>query len=147
MNWAHVHLALNHVPVIGVVFVFLLLIAGLAKKSAEIQKLALQGFVILTLVSIPIKFTGDFASENPPAGMKWDQALVEAHEETSDQATAGIFLLGLAAAVGLFAGRKKSVLPKWSVVLCLVLGLVTIVLMVRTAQAGGRISHPEVRAS
>ena len=144
MNWPHVHLALNHVPVLGTVFIFLLLVVGLLKRSAEIKKLALQGFVLLTIVTIPIKMTGDFAAETQAAKSGWDKSLVLKHEESADQATAAIFVLGLAALAGLIMSRKKRELPRWVVYVTLVLSLVTIALMVRTAQAGGLINHPEL---
>ena len=33
MNWAHLHLLINHIPVLGTVFGTLLLIFGMAKKN------------------------------------------------------------------------------------------------------------------
>ena len=47
MNWTHLHLALNHVPVLGSLFVALLLIAGIARKSEELKRMSLWWFVIL----------------------------------------------------------------------------------------------------
>ena len=143
MDWPHVHLALNHVPVLGTVFLFLLLVVGLLKRSHEIQKLAFQGFVLLTIATIPIKMTGDFAAEK--ASSDWDKALILKHEESADQATAGIFFLGVAALAGLIGSRKKSEFPVWAISLVLVLSLLTMVLMNRTAHAGGLINHPELR--
>lgn len=145
MNWAHVHLALNHVPVLGTVFLVLLLGIGMLKRSFEIQKLALQGLLLLALVSIPIKFTGDFAAEQSAEAAGWDKALVLQHEESADQATAGVFLMGIATLASLLLNRKKAAYPRWAVLVPLLLGAVTIVLMVRTAQAGGLINHPEIR--
>ena len=63
MDWVHLHLALNHVPVLGTPFVTLLMLTGIFKKSDELKRLALLWFVLLAAVSIPIKFTGDFAYE------------------------------------------------------------------------------------
>ena len=63
-------MALNHVPVLGTVFVGLLLGAALLRKSEKLKRVSLVGFVALAVVSIPIKFTGDFASEKL-AGDKW----------------------------------------------------------------------------
>ena len=73
MNWVHLHLALNHVPVLGTFFVGLLLGAGLIRNSEELKRCSLIGFVALALVSIPIKFTGDFANERL-VGTSWLEA-------------------------------------------------------------------------
>ncbi|MFT5492614.1 MAG: putative membrane protein, partial [Limisphaerales bacterium] len=106
MNWTHVHLALNHVPVLGSIFVALLLIAGFVKKSEELKRMSLWWFVVLTLLAIPIKFTGDFAFEANEQSDWMETPMATAHEQSADQATTGVFLLGIAAGVGLFLGRK-----------------------------------------
>ena len=38
MNWAHLHLALNHVPVIGLPIVLLLLAWAILRRSTELLK-------------------------------------------------------------------------------------------------------------
>ncbi|MCH2399938.1 MAG: hypothetical protein MK364_12560, partial [Pirellulales bacterium] len=87
MDWAHLHLALNHIPVLGTLFVGLLLATALVKKNRELMRLSLIWFVTLTLVSIPIKFTGDFAQQ-ATADSEWLPAeLVANHEQAADQAT------------------------------------------------------------
>ena len=124
MNWVHLHLALNHLPVLGALFCALLLAVGLVRRSDELQRVSLWALALLAAVSIPIKFTGDFAS---------------------DQATTGMFLLGLVAAGGLFAARGGRPLPRRAVLASLVLALVTFLLMARTANLGGQLRHPEIR--
>lgn len=39
MNWAHIHLILNQIPLIGVGFTILLFIAAEVKKGDEVLKL------------------------------------------------------------------------------------------------------------
>ena len=41
MNWAHMHLLINHIPVLGMVFGTLLLAYGLVKKNEEIKRVSL----------------------------------------------------------------------------------------------------------
>lgn len=38
MSWAHLHLALNHVPVIGIFLVILLLGAAVVRSSGELLR-------------------------------------------------------------------------------------------------------------
>ena len=106
MDWTHLHLALNHVPVVGTPFLLLLLAWGWWRGSAEVTRLALWWFVGLAVLSIALKFTGDFAGEQ--AGPKLDpvRAFVERHEQSADQATTAVFLLGLSAALATFLGRR-----------------------------------------
>jgi len=145
MDWVHLHLALNHVPVLGSLFVGLLLLCALVKRSDELQRLSLWWLVGLMIVSIPIKFTGDFADENKPEVITAETALIKAHEDAADQATTGIFLAGVVAAVGLFKARGGRSVPQWGMIAAFVLSLVTFVLMARTANLGGEIRHTEIR--
>ena len=147
MNWVHLHLALNHVPVLGTFFVGLLLGAALIRNSEELKRCSLIGFVALALVSIPIKFTGDFANEKL-VGASWLAVeRVTVHEQAADQATTGMFLLGLAAAFALWQGRGSRPIAQATLWTVLLLSLVTFLLMIRTANLGGEIRHEEIRQS
>jgi hypothetical protein len=146
MNWPHVHLALNHVPVLGSLFLFLLLLVAVCRRSEELKRLSLQGLLLLAAISIPIKFTGDFAAQALAHQPGVESAFVNRHEQSADQATTGIFLLGLIALAGLIAARKLRPVPAWATTAALIASLVTFALMVRTAQSGGVIRHPEIRA-
>jgi phosphatidylglycerophosphate synthase len=146
MDWIHVHLALNHVPVMGTPFVTLLLVAGVLRGSREIVRLSLWAFVLLCAVSIPIKFTGDFAEEQAEGLAGVDAALIERHEQAADRATTGMFVLGLAAAASLIGWRGERTVPGWAAVILLMLGVATSVLMAWAANSGGAIRHPEIRS-
>ena len=147
MDWVHLHLALNHVPVIGSLFVGLLLVTAILKKSEELRRLSLWWMVGLMLIGIPIKFTGDLAVDRAKEIEGIEQARIEAHEQSADQATTGIFLAGIAAAIALFKARKGNPVPQWGMIATVVLTLVTFALMARSANLGGEIRHPEIRKS
>jgi uncharacterized membrane protein len=145
VDWTHLHLALNHVPVIGTPFLLLLLLWGWARRSAEITRLALLWLVPFAALSIALKFTGDFAAEESAGRLKPLREFVERHEQAADQATTGMFLLGLAAALALGLGRRGRSVPSWSLALVAALGLATALLLARTANLGGQIGHPQLR--
>jgi Domain of unknown function (DUF5666) len=63
MNAAHLHLILNHVPVLGVVFAGLLLGTALWYRSAQFQRVALVAMVGSALVAVPVYLTGERAEE------------------------------------------------------------------------------------
>ena len=97
------------------------------------------------MVSIPIKFTGDFASEKL-AGAEWlDKSRMAVHEQSADQATTCMFLLGLAAGFGLWQGRGGRKVRPVTLWVVLALAAVTFLLMARTANSGGEIRHEEIR--
>ncbi len=145
MNWAHLHLALNHLPVLGVPFVTVIFLIALRRRDVAWQRLALCGFAALFAVAMAAKFTGDFAHEQVVDWNGFDHDLMHVHEESADQAVSAIFLLGLVSGIALFLSRGGRPLPKWTVAAVLVLALVSTALLLRTASRGGEIRHPEIR--
>jgi len=145
MDWIHLHLALNHVPVLGTLFVCLLLVTAAVKRDESLKRLSLWWTVALMLISIPLKFTGDFAAEKPAKEPWFIETLVQVHEQAADQATAGIFLMGIAAILALVIARRARPVATWSLMLTLVVGLLTFALMARAANLGGQIRHTEIR--
>lgn len=145
MDWTHLHLALNHVPVLGTPFVLGILLWSWMRGQAVTLRFCLWLFVVLAAASVAVKFTGDFAAEALEKSPGFDHAFIERHEESADQATTGVFFMGVAAAMALFLSRGGRATPKWPVGLVAVLALATFVLMVRCANLGGQIRHPEIR--
>jgi hypothetical protein len=147
MDWVHLHLALNHVPVLGSVFVCGLLAWGCWRGTRDLILLSLRLLVALTAVAIPIKFTGDFAAEAVRSQSGFENDRIDRHEESADQASAAVFALGVAAALTLFLSRCGRLFPKWALAMVGIAGLATFVLMARTANLGGHIRHPEIRSN
>ena len=145
MTWVHLHLALNHVPVLGTIFLFLLLLVGWILRSREILQLCLWSFVGLSMLSIAIKYTGDFAFDELKGAAWMDKALAYQHEQSADQATTGIFVVGVIGAVGLFRSRANRPVASWVTMALLGASLGTFVMMARTANLGGQLRHPEIR--
>jgi len=145
MDWTHLHLALNHVPVLGTPFLLGLLLWSWARGQAVTLRFCLWLFVMLAAASIGIKFTGDFAAEKVGAQPGFDKALIDQHEQSADQATTGVFLMGIAAGVALLVSRRGRPTPTWTLGLLALLALATFALMARTANFGGHIRHPEIR--
>ena len=146
MDWTHLHLVLNHVPVFGTPFLLSFLLWSWARRQAVTLRLCLWLFAALAASSIGIKFTGDFAAEKVGLMPGFDKTLVEQHAESADQATSGVFFMGIAAAVALFLSRRGRPVPAWSLALLAVFALATFGLMARTANFGGQIRHPEIRS-
>ena len=147
MDWIQIHLALNHVPVIGTPILVLLLVAGWYRKSDDVIRVALWAIVLLAVAAIAIKFTGDFAFEQSSNRFAAVKDFVSRHEQAGDQVTTGVFFLGIAATLALFLARRKKPFRPWTLALVLVIGIVTVVLYARSAHTGGQISHPELRGS
>jgi len=144
MDWVQLHLALNHVPVIGVPLLTLMLGAAWVFRQPQVVRFVMWCLLVLAGLAIAIKFTGDFAADALQQELAPLREMVTAHEESADQATTGVFFLGVAAAAALFAGRKGRLIPLWALAATLVVGLATSLLYARSAHKGGLIKHPEL---
>ena len=146
MNWPHLHIALNHLPVFGVLFLLLLLITALLRKSAELTRVTLWAWIALAAVTVPIHSTGERAFEDLMQDPAVEDRFVKPHDDAAGQAVTAVFVLGVLAAVGLFLSRRGRPTPRWILFSLLVGSLLAFLLMARAANLGGQIRHPEVRS-
>ena len=145
MSWAHIHLALNHVPVIGLPIALLLLAVALLRRSTELAKASLGLIALVAAVTIVVQLTGESAEELIEHLPGYSESLVEHHEEAALMATIGMSILGLVALTGLVLFRGAATIPSWVGGGILLLGLLVGGLMAWTANLGGQIRHTEIR--
>ncbi len=145
MNWPHMHLIINHFPVIGFLFGLLFVAYAMIRKSEELQKTSLGFLVLVTLITVPVYFTGGAAGEIMKRLPDISKSLVEQHSEAASVALTGAVMLGLVAAGGLFFFRRAATMPRWFMVLTLILTIVVNSLIGFTTNLGGQIKHPEAR--
>lgn len=145
MDAAHMHLLLNHIPVIGTAVGLFLLAWGLWRTSDELKKVSLSIFIISAVIAIPTYLTGESAEELVEHLSGVSESLIERHEDAAVLAVAALELLGLAAAVTLVLFQRAHRAVNMMLAASLVLALVTGGLMARTANLGGQIRHTEIR--
>ncbi len=80
MKWTHLHLALNHLPVLGVPFIGLVLIIAIIRRDVVWQKLSFWGYVALFWVTLAAKTTGDLAHEQVAKWPDFEQGVMKVHE-------------------------------------------------------------------
>jgi hypothetical protein len=97
-------------------------------------------------LAIPVYLTGEPAEEIVENLPGVDEAFIEQHEEAALVAFVDILIVGVAALVSLILFGRSRPVPNWLSVIVLVLSVTTFVLMVRTANLGGLIRHPEIRS-
>jgi uncharacterized membrane protein len=144
MNWAHLHLMLNHLPVVGSLFAVGLVLYAVLRKSPELQKAGLGLLVVVALTALPAFLTGEPAEHAVEELPGVSEEAIEHHEEAASLALAAALVTGAVAAVGLALSRREGVPSRRLVLVCAVLALGTLALMGRTANLGGRIRHPEI---
>ncbi|MHB1081326.1 MAG: hypothetical protein ACYC67_18155 [Prosthecobacter sp.] len=145
MTLTHLHLALNHAPVIGTAFGLGLLAFGIWRKSTELKKAALGVFVLAALVAVPVYLTGEPAEDGVEGLPGVSETIIEQHEEAAGVAFASSGVLGVIALIGLLALRQGKAVPAWFAGLMVVASLTVSSLMAWTANMGGQVRHTEIR--
>lgn len=146
MDATHLHLALNHVPVIGLGFALLILSTGFVRRDGGMQKLGFITLVLIALVAFGVMQTGDAAEETAEHLPGVTEAVIEHHEEAARTAVVAVYVLGALALAGLVAFRSRPRVPGAFVVSALVATVLAAGLMARTANLGGQVRHTEIRA-
>ena len=144
VNWAHVHLILTHVPVIGIAAIAAFLVVGRLRGSREIEWVSLQLFVTLAIVSIAVYLTGSPASHQMRELPGISRDVIHQHSSAADFAFWSLEILGAASLGAMVKFRSPADVPKRVINVLLALAVVVLILMTWTANLGGRIRHPEI---
>ena len=145
MSTTHLHLILNHIPVLGTAFGLGLLVFALWRKSNELKKTALGVFVISALLAVPVYLTGEPAEDVVKLLPGVSKPIIEQHEEVAGVAFTGVMVLGVVALAGLLLFRRGKVVPAWFTSIMLAASLIVSGLMAWTANLGGQVRHTEIR--
>jgi multisubunit Na+/H+ antiporter MnhB subunit len=145
MNFAHLHLVLNHVPVIGIPVALTFLVYGIFAKNQPSQRFALLVLIVLAAVVLPVYFTGEPAEnviEHLPGVA---ESFIDAHE------SAAMFSLVLTLSTGaaaLLALWFRNDLKKNRLLNFAVLGVASfaVLSLLYTANLGGKVRHTELRS-
>ncbi len=144
MNEVHVHLMLNHLPVVGSFFAVMLLASAVWRRSDELIKVAFGAFVLIAVVTVPTYKTGDAAQmmvdDLPGVTME----AIRHHESAAQISGSCVMVVGLMALIGLILFRKKPASMKFAF-LVLALSLVAAGTLAWTANLGGQVRHTEIR--
>lgn len=146
MDATHLHLLLNHFPIIGSLLGVGVMAYGYLTSSEQVKKTALWTWAAMAAIAIPVFLTGEPAEERVEGIASVSESLIEAHEEAATIAIWLMEALGLLSLVTLIMGWGKEWLSKPLVMVATVLSLATFVAMARTGYLGGQIRHSEIRS-
>jgi hypothetical protein len=145
MSIVHLHLLMNHIPVVGSLFA-LLLFAGTMFRKAVSLRFALWFAVGLGGAAIAVYLTGEPAAGRIEKLFGITEQSIERHEAMAEAATIAAGILAGLSLIALLAFRGKEI-PRWVGAAGLVGMVVLSVTMGWTANLGGQIRHSEIRGS
>ncbi len=147
MEPVHIHLLLNHVPILGSIVGLLLLLYAVIRSSDEVLRIAFIALVLTAVVAIPVFLTGEPAEEVVERLPGVSEALIEQHEDAAKFALWTSIVTGVAAFVALFFSSKLRSAGKYLTWTVMVLSLITAITMGRAGNLGGQVRHTEIRAA
>jgi len=146
MNAPHVHLILNHLPVVVTPIGLVILLLGLLRRNAEFVKVGLGVVLAAALLTVPTYLTGEPAADVVGNLEGVPSELIERHEDVAGQAFAVVGLAGIAALAVLVLQWRRKAVPQALMLATVALALAASVWMGVTANLGGQIRHSEIRA-
>jgi uncharacterized membrane protein len=144
VNLPHIHLLLNHWPIIGAFIALSLFVIALSTKSRDLRQASYVLFAALALLVIPVYLSGNSAAEVMKKQQGWSTSVAEAHEGAAILAFLALELTGIFAIWGLWPSSKNVKTETQASFAVLLFGLATAGLMAVAGNTGGYISHPEI---
>ena len=147
----HLHVMLNHFPIILLLIVPPILLAALFFDQKSILAVGFSLALLADLMTPIVMQTGESAHTRfemgqikPPLDEDGDIA-AEMHEDMAKKAAPLIYLVGFAAIAGLLILRFRPNWRKSAALAVIATSIVASIFTLQSAQLGGRIRHPEFR--
>lgn len=145
MNAVHLHLLLNHLPILAVIFGLMVMISGFILKNSTIKYVALAFFILAAIIVVPANQTGESAEDAVEKIPGMSHQIIEEHEEATKPFFIGTLILGALAILTAWLERKKKAFAlKLYIPLCIVASVLSF-LAVRAGNSGGQIRRPDLR--
>ncbi|MDB5236826.1 MAG: hypothetical protein JWR44_3819 [Hymenobacter sp.] len=145
MNQAHLHLVVNHVPIVGSLFAVVLLGAGLLQKNDVLTRAGLVAVLAAGLLCLPAQLTGEGAANIAQELPRVSRALIQAHEAAAELGFWALEVVAALALFGLLLMKNASPRARLLALLALLLGAISFGLLARAGNLGGQIRHTEIR--
>lgn len=143
MDATHVHLLLNHFPIIGTLIGAAVMLWGILRHDKSTKAVAAVIVLAMAVMIIPVYLTGEPAEERVEHLAGVSEAMIEEHEEAAEVAIVVMAMAGLASLVALLLQYRTASKVPFS--LAFVFTSVAFVAMARVGYYGGQIRHLELR--
>jgi len=145
MSDAHLHLVVNHFPIIGTIFGLGILIAGLASKNNAIKNTAYVLFIVAAVFAFASMYTGEGAEEMVEDMPNIGKHIIHEHEELAEKLAILLYALAAFSIASLYTAVKNHKYAKITSLITLILALGAVVLGSFVGTSGGEIRHTEIR--
>lgn len=147
MNAPHIHLLINHLPIIGLIIGVLVLIIGLFSKKQLVSSVGLWITIISGFSSYPTMYSGGASEhyfEENEGKYCVSEVLIHEHEESAELAFWPCIITGIFAGLALIGNRKGHKHTRKAEIGVVFIGIISIILIGKAGLTGGQIRHPEI---
>ena len=145
MNGAHLHLIVNHFPIMGLFFGFGIVFTGLVLKNKSVINTGYVLFVIAAIFAMFSMATGEGAEELVEDMPNIGHHIVHEHEEMAEKLAIILYALGLVSIAGFYLNIKQNTKGRLVTIIALVIAIIGLFFAVNTGTTGGEIRHTEIR--
>jgi uncharacterized membrane protein len=145
MNDAHLHLVVNHFPIIGSIFALGILVVGLFLKNKSVKNTAYVLFIFSAIFALISMQTGEGAEEMVEDFPGIGKAIIHEHEELAEKLAIVLYLLGSISVLGIILNLKNHAKGKFISIVTVIIAIPAIYLCTLVGTSGGEIRHTEIR--
>jgi len=147
MNEAHLHMVVNHFPIIGTIFGLGILVAGIALNNKTIKNTAYFLFIVAAIFTAISMGTGEGAEEMVENMPSVGKQIIHEHEEIAEKLAIVLYLLGIVSIAGIYLNFKNHAKASLVSFIALTISVVAVILAQQTGTSGGEIRHTEIIAN
>jgi uncharacterized membrane protein len=145
MNQAHLHMVVNHFPIIGIIIGMIVLGVGIATKSASSKRIGSFILVGSAIFSFPSFASGEGAEEIVENLPGVSENLIERHEELAEQFMGFVWAIILLGILTLLSEWKMKKFTQWIYICLFVVSVLATYYAKQVGTSGGEIRHTEIR--
>ncbi len=144
MNDAHLHLIINHFPIVGMIIGVSILASGFLFKSSDVRKTGLVILVISSLATFAAVYTGEGA-EDMVEEIVGNEDYIHRHEETAERFALISYAAGILALAAFVSILKNHKMGRILSVAALIVATIAAAMSKEVGTTGGEIRHTEIR--
>jgi uncharacterized membrane protein len=145
MNQAHVHLAINHLPIILPIAGVLIVIGGLIFRSELVKRMGYFLFIVGAIATFPSMNSGEGAEEIAENIAGVTEGFIHEHEEKAEVFAIFSYILGALSLFGIWVSWKAKSFSNTLSLAIVLFASIVLFLGKQTGTTGGEIRHTEIR--
>ncbi len=145
MNDAHLHMLVNHFPIIGTIIGLGILLVAFFRKNKTLQNTAFSLFIIAAVFAAISMFTGEGAEHQLINQKLADHPIIHEHEEAAEKLALALYILGLLSITGIYMNLKNKAKANVMAFLIIIVAVIAVLFATQAGATGGEIRHTEIR--